>query len=471
MSRSYISRADLATQRLDALNSRINLQATFSTPKAAVLRAELQAKKFAGLTALAAEPTMDALLISNKARVQNATDLFSLLLQVADRENAQIIHSRLGNLSKNKLNYIQQNWTAIAASMKTSLPKGSSPERAAEFIDQMATNELVKRGAHLATVRGQHNEPISAPVRTPQTAHQTPINQVTENLAPQTPSSSGSSKRSARELDDEFATPNSTPPKAYQVNTEIEYDNAQLNKNIAKYREKGYDLTVSDSGVKVVDSDGHFQKGPSKTMQKYKTILKKTKEVVGKGITQKKRAKKQTGPKFVPCHGNRHKKPIRFMLGSGAFEPEIPDVKYSKKDTTWLKVNKFMLNMTRLRSETPQLELKWLTSRHRRFPLETISKDVASIIDNIATQDSLNKAAFDALSREDKDKVTTFADACHIDIGINTVEELEKHVAILACEIKAGNGAAKQQLKRMLAKAIMQKQISQQAGLDWLIAV
>ena len=117
------------------------------------------------------------------------------------------------------------------------------------------------------------------------------------------------------------------------------------------------------------------------------------------------------------------------------------------------------------------MELKWLTSRHRRFPLETISKDVAEIIDNIATQDTLNKAEFEALSPVDKEHVTTFADACHIDIGINTVEELEKHVQILAGEIKAGNGAAKQQLKRMLAKAIMQKQISQQAGLDWLIAV
>ena len=289
MSLSYISRADLATQRMDALQSRINLQSTFSTPKAAVLKAENQAKKFAQLQSLSEEPTMDELLISNKARVQNATDLLSLLLQVADRENAQIIHKKLSHLSKNKLNFIQQNWGSIASSMKTNLPKGSSPAQAAEFIEQITTDKLIERNANLATVRSQYNEPIPLPLPTTPSTQPTPQtpNQVTERATPQTPSSSGSSKRTARDLDSEFATPDSTPPKTYAVDTEADYDNAQLNKNIAKYKEKGWEMSVSDSGVKVVDAEGQYQKGPSKTMGKYAAILKKTREIVGKGLSEK----------------------------------------------------------------------------------------------------------------------------------------------------------------------------------------
>ena len=130
-----------------------------------------------------------------------------------------------------------------------------------------------------------------------------------------------------------------------------------------------------------------------------------------------------------------------------------------------------MIDMDLLKAKNI-IALKYIKNRNfvPSFPKQIVSQKVADLITEYCETETFNKITFSKLNTCEQRVVFDFVNACHVDVGIDSVQnknELQEQFEILTGEIAAGNNSVdiKKRLKTVIKQAIMNNQISAKQGL------
>ncbi len=157
---------------------------------------------------------------------------------------------------------------------------------------------------------------------------------------------------------------------------------------------------------------------------------------------------------------------IRFMIGAGAGE-----VLENRKQPRYVQLNKYMVNMDELEYKNV-LVLKYVKNRnvHSKFKQKQVSEDVKSILMELLLNQTFNNILYDKLTNMDKIVIYDFLNACHVDVGLLSMEDKQKVYDTLLGEYQSGNNNPKilSELRSIIVNAIENKEIEVQKGLIML---
>lgn len=137
------------------------------------------------------------------------------------------------------------------------------------------------------------------------------------------------------------------------------------------------------------------------------------------------------------------------------------------KNNEYVQINKFYVDMKALKNNI--LKLKYVKNRNivPSVPITFgIHEDVKNILLGLCN-DKFDKPLYDKLDDNNKNKIISFCNACHIDCGISIDKknEIENQLNILYGEYTAGNTDVKFKLKKAIRNAMMLNKLSSKNGL------
>jgi hypothetical protein len=145
-----------------------------------------------------------------------------------------------------------------------------------------------------------------------------------------------------------------------------------------------------------------------------------------------------------------HFKPKGSITGYGVnteeMTPGLEPVKGKKR--AYLRINKYMISWNDLVKDNRLIvKLCSNTNISPNLPAQTVTPAVSRIIQAIADRDEFLKKEYDSLSKSEQDTIKAFANTCHIDLGIESKEDIENHYNVLMGEAMSGNQLAKAKLR------------------------
>ena len=158
---------------------------------------------------------------------------------------------------------------------------------------------------------------------------------------------------------------------------------------------------------------------------------------------------------------------IRFMIGAGAGE-----VLENRKQPRYVQLNKYMVNMDELEYKNV-IVLKYVRNRniHSKYKQKQVSDEVKSILMELLLKETFNHKTYEKLTNLDKIVIYDFLNACHVDVGLLSIEEDKQKVYdTLLGEYQSGNNNPQiiAELRSIIVNAIENREIEVQKGLVML---
>lgn len=447
-----------ARLRTAYLQSVINLDNKYGKPIADIIHYENQQKRFPNAMELGMSgtvPTYQGLMVSQESERMHEfgkNSLFDKLLGFADVDNANKILALLeGQLNRAQLKWLNDHFAKINKLVRENMPKNVRHDVLTDYI----IGEVVKNVPNAPAV-AQAPAPAPAPAQAP--APDPPATPVPpRNPPPPTVSPQRPGRKNAPQNPPSAAPSSSSNERQINSSSDLRVDDEELNARIDKYLDDGLIVFYNETSdeFRVVDPNVVNSNHASKN-KKLTDMMKKIRGLAGKGLKKPKQPKKD------------RKQYIKFVMrGSGALEVNLDDGSRYTKDE-YVRLNKFMLNKTKLLDDN-EVVLKYIKNRDIScyFPKTKVSDQVKDMISDIA-DDKFHQQKYDELTDAERRIVLRFCDACHIDIGKTSDEDLQKTFEILKGEFEAGNTNAIQQMKYIISDMINSRQINMKAGLKLL---
>ena len=155
------------------------------------------------------------------------------------------------------------------------------------------------------------------------------------------------------------------------------------------------------------------------------------------------------------------------MIGAGAGE-----VLENRKQPRYVQLNKYMVNMDELEYKNI-IVLKYVRNRniHSKYKQKQVSDEVKSILMELLLKETFNHKAYEKLTNLDKIVIYDFLNACHVDVGLLSIEEDKQKVYdTLLGEYQSGNNNPQiiAELRSIIVNAIENREIEVQKGLVML---
>ena len=401
----------------------ISLNNTYSKPLAEVLNYEAQLKKMPTAIDLTTDqPSWNNLLVSTQAGIHTKPDLSRSLLKIADPSSATIIESTLRTkLTPDKITYLTANWSLIEREIRKRLTHGSSPADVVSSILQVMNKD---------TASGPYANP--SPNNAPTTT---------------TPRQTNSVAITVKQLSTDIKNMTFNDAKTHLKKHNYEVTNAG---DVTNPEGKIIRTLTPIMKVKIQNEAGSSH---STLDDSVKHDLTDSQSTTGYGL-------KKSKSKRV------YKKPIKFrhLCGTGSATLASNDVQTSEQGK-YYRLNKFMIDGKSLQEN--KIVLKYCSNRniHGEIPKQNCSDDVKQLVFQLC-HGEFDKQQFDKLNSKDKKFLTHFADACHLDIGIDFADDIKAQYEIILAEYRAGNASAKPKLLEFIGDCIRNKSLSIKKGLE-----
>jgi len=405
----------------------ISLNNTYSKPLAEVLNYEAQLKKMPTAIDLTTDqPSWNNLLVSTQAGIHTKPDLSRSLLKIADPSSATIIENTLRTkLTPDKITYLTANWSLIEREIRKRLTHGSSPADVVSSILQVMNKD---------TASGPYANP--SPNNAPTTT---------------TPRQTNSVAITVKQLSTDIKNMTFDDAKTHLEKHNYEVTNAG---DVTNPEGKIIRTLTPIMKVKIQNEASSSANSSQGTLDGFvQHDLSDSLSTTGYGL-------KNGKSKRV------YKKPIKFrrLCGTGSATLTSNGVQTSEQGK-YYRLNKFMIDGKSLQEN--KIVLKYCSNRniHGEIPKQNCSDDVKQLVFQLC-HGEFDKQQFDKLNSKDKKFLTHFADACHLDIGIDFADDIKAQYEIILAEYRAGNASAKGKLIEFIGDCIRDKSLSIKKGLE-----
>ena len=478
----YFTVDTVKNSRLKELEMKMQLQGKYYEPIAEILHSEQQQKLFGNSMNLNGNiPTYENFILSEKADREKPNNLLSLLKKIADDANARKVYDIItGQRSEKDVKYIETHWARIERNIRKNLTRGVSYQDLADFI--------------MKDLYEGENENVQKQIE--QTAQMADLQRKTDAELDKT------QRREART--DASKSKYKKQASQYKKEALQEHKNAISTKKLMEHKESIHKKD-EDERVKLAQIESVAKEAKSKARKEKKQAKLEAEKELEKQrqrnifvspqkpqnenwgyntpqdyinstatTTISKKTGKKATPIPIPIEGKgvstQRRKNLRFMCGGGGYEPLEEGVEYTKNQNDYVRLNKMMIDMTALNEN--KIKLQYVSTRNTCAccPRQNISHNVKEMIMDVF-QDKFYREKYDDMSQKDKTLFLKFCDSCHINVGINSLDEFKKASEILLGEHRAGNSESINQLKEMIGQAIIDKQLSPKQGMKILECV